>query len=169
MAVPYSRMASRCQCGSLSAVSAGQRPEPRRLPRTVVPTAREYQGQIRSRPEAYMEAPDGTSEDFEHRKMLAGFGGRLPGKARTRDLAGSPFPGPELVCEAPGLASRSGSAGGIDGGWLKVLRPVCDYIGVMRSPELGRGRPGGSRAARCCCRRGRIGAGRMPAEVLCGR
>jgi hypothetical protein len=74
MAVPYTRMASRCQCGSLSAVSAGQRPEPRRLPRTVVPTAREYQGQIRSRPEAYMEAPDGTSEDFEHRKMLAGFG-----------------------------------------------------------------------------------------------
>jgi hypothetical protein len=120
-----------------------------------------------------MEAPDRTSEDFEHRKMLAGSGGRLPGKARTRDLAGSPLPGPELVYEAPGLASRSGSAGGIDGGWLKVLRPVCDYIGVMRSPELGRGRPGGSRAARrCCrwvCRRGRIGAGRMPAEVLCGR
>jgi hypothetical protein len=120
-----------------------------------------------------MEAPDGTSEDFEHRKMLAGFGGRLPAKARTRDLAGGPLPGPELVYEAPGLASRSGSAGGIDGGWLKVLRPVCDYIGVMRSPELGRDRPGGSRAARrCCrwvCRRGRIGAGRMPAEVLCGR
>ena len=60
-----------------------------------------------------MEAPDGTSEDFEHRKMLAGFGGRLPGKARARDLAGSPLPG--QVYEAPGLASRSGCAGGFDG------------------------------------------------------
>jgi hypothetical protein len=91
----------------------------------------------------------------------------------ARDLAGSPLPGPEQVYEAPGLASRPGSAGGFDGGWLKVLRPVCDYIGVMRSQESGRGRPGGSHAARrrCrwVCRRGRIGAGRMPAEVPCGR
>ena len=33
----------------------------------------------------------------------------------TRDLAGSLLPGPELVYEPPGLASRPGSAGGFDG------------------------------------------------------
>jgi hypothetical protein len=170
MAVPYTRMASRCQCGSLSAVSAGQRPEPRRRPEPSFPrpaNIRARYGHDQRPTWKRLTEPPKTSSI----ERCSPDSERLPAKARTRDLAGSPLPGPELVYEAPGFTV--GFRRGVDGGWLKVLRPVCDYIGVMRSPELGRDRPGGSRAARrCCrwvCRRGRIGAGRMPAEVLCGR
>jgi hypothetical protein len=93
-----------------------------------------------------MEAPDGTSEDFEHRKMLAGFGGRLPGKARARDLAGSPLPGPEQVYEAPGLASRSGSAGAL----MVLAKGFAAGVRLHRRDALTGVGPGSAWRLACC-------------------
>jgi hypothetical protein len=164
-------------CGSLLTFSADQRSESGRLPRTAVSgrPRMSWPGTVTARMLTWKrltEPPKASSIA----KMHAGFGREA---ARDRPAHTGPRRAAQPICRTgagPGRAwpgFTGGFRGGFDDGWLKVLRPVCDYIVMMRSSDLGIGRPGGWRAAcRSCrwvCRRAKTGGGRMSAEVLCGR